>query len=323
MKLLRYVGFLLALFGAVGFATSAHAALERDPKAKDLILKGDAKCTGCHDEADEPSPSMLELHPSVLAIGATRHGNQADGRTPTCTNCHGDSEKHIGYKGKDKPPVPDRTFRKNTTNTAAERNEACLTCHEKDRKRAHWSGSQHETADVACASCHNVHAKKDKVLAKVTQAEVCYTCHKTERAQSHKMSTHPLDAGKMACSDCHNPHGSIGPKLLVKKSVNETCYTCHAEKRGPFLFEHEPVADDCTTCHTPHGSTNTALLKARLPFLCQQCHQDHGSTLRSGRSLPGAGNLTTASPIGNYRGCANCHAQVHGSNSPGGVLLNR
>lgn len=42
--------------------------LAADPNAKDLILKGDAKCTGCHDEADEPTgaATMLELNPSVL-----------------------------------------------------------------------------------------------------------------------------------------------------------------------------------------------------------------------------------------------------------------
>ena len=26
---------------------------------------------------------------------------------------------------------------------------------------------------------------------------------------------------------------------------NETCYQCHAEKRGPFLWEHQPARDDC------------------------------------------------------------------------------
>lgn len=50
-------------------ATDAPAVAKRDlalnPNAKDLILKGDAKCTGCHDEADEPTGagSMLELNP--------------------------------------------------------------------------------------------------------------------------------------------------------------------------------------------------------------------------------------------------------------------
>ena len=100
MKFMRTLGFLLALSGAAGFATSVQAAREADPAAKDLILKGDAKCTGCHDEADEPVPSMLELKPGVLSIGKTKHGTNADKRTPSCTNCHGESLDHNNYKGK-------------------------------------------------------------------------------------------------------------------------------------------------------------------------------------------------------------------------------
>jgi DmsE family decaheme c-type cytochrome len=138
----------------------------------------------------------------------------------------------------------------------------------------------------------------------------------------------------MSCSNCHNPHGSTGPKLLVKNSVNETCYTCHAEKRGPFLWEHGPVIDDCTNCHTPHGSANPTLLKARVPFLCQECHSgDHGSTLNGGGYLPG-GNVVTVNgtnPLGaqgpraqlNTRACLNCHVLVHGSNHPAGAKFQR
>ncbi len=321
MKLLRYVGFLLALFGAVGFATSVQAAREADPKAKDLILKGDAKCTGCHDEADDAPPTMLELNPSVLSIATTKHGVKGDSRTPTCTNCHGDSEKHIGYKGKDKPPAPDRSFRKHTANSTEERSGACLSCHEKDRNRTHWTGSQHDSQDVACNSCHKVHTKNDKVMNKITQSEVCYSCHKSERAQSHKVSVHPTDSGKLGCSSCHNPHGSAGPKLMKKNTVNETCHTCHAEKRGPYLWEHQPVTEDCLTCHTPHGSNIGPLLKSRAPALCDECHDGpHQSGSVFGPNIAGKlakPTITTGSGSGG-RGCMNCHVMVHGSNSPAG-----
>jgi len=63
----------------------------------------------------------------------------------------------------------------------------------------------------------------------------------------------------------------------------------HAERRGPFLWSHQPVQEDCTTCHTPHGSNNPALLKARTPWLCQQCHtSDHSGPMNSGANLPAA-----------------------------------
>ena len=121
---------------------------------------------------------------------------------------------------------------------------------------------------MACVSCHEIHAAHDKVRDRKTQTEVCFTCHKEQRADTHKISTHPIDAGKVVCSDCHNPHGSAGPKLLKKNTVTETCFTCHAEKRGPFLWEHQPVTEDCTNCHTPHGSNITPLLKDRVRRSC-------------------------------------------------------
>ncbi len=121
-----------------------------------------------------------------------------------------------------------------------------------------------------------------------------------------------------------NINGSNGPTLLVGATLNETCYTCHAEKRGPFLWEHEPVREDCSICHKPHGSVNESLLKNRAPWLCQQCHleQFHPSTAYSGTGLPGA---TTPSGAQQLLGknCMNCHVQVHGSNHPSGPRKTR
>lgn len=169
MRFVRQLLTFCAVIGMLGAAATTLAAadvpkknLAADPTAKDLILKGDAKCTGCHDEADEPTGAgtMLELNPGVLAIGKTRHGVKADKRTPTCTDCHGDSDKHRLHKGSDKPPAVDRSFRKNTKTTAEERDEACMTCH-KGGKRINWAGSAHPGNDVTCSSCHKVHNKKD------------------------------------------------------------------------------------------------------------------------------------------------------------------
>jgi DmsE family decaheme c-type cytochrome len=326
---------LLAACALIGAASALWAADANLPDTSlggqsaqtQQALKKDALCTRCHDES-EAKP--------VLSIYQTRHGVKADARTPSCQSCHGESEKHLKGDPKVKGRAsPDIIFKKGTysASEASTQSAACLTCH-KTGLRQHWSGSQHESRDIPCASCHTVHAPRDPVLSKSTQKEVCFTCHKDQRAQTHRISTHPLDAGKMSCSDCHNPHGSTGPKLLLKNSVSETCYTCHAEKRGPFLWEHGPVIDDCTNCHTPHGSNNTPLLKTRVPFLCQECHTgDHGSGINSGANLPN-GAVTTVNgllPLGaqnpraqtDARACLNCHVLVHGSNSPAGAKFQR
>jgi DmsE family decaheme c-type cytochrome len=327
----------LCLTGGFGLILAAHAADAAPGTVEEVVAKAlakDAVCTRCHDET-ETKP--------ILAIYQTRHGVKADARTPSCQSCHGESSRHLaGGKGEGKDgtgsrPSPDVVFKTDTTvNRASEpqvQAGACIACHTSG-KRVHWAGSPHESNGVPCAACHAVHVRSDPVLAKVTQPEVCFACHKPERAQTHRISTHPLAAGKMACSDCHNPHGTTGPKLLAKDSVNATCTTCHAEKRGPFLWEHAPVTDDCTNCHTPHGSVNTPLLKARAPMLCQQCHSgDHGAQLNSGANLAN-GNLTTVNgtnPLANAaaraqlggRACLNCHVLVHGSNHPAGAKFQR
>jgi DmsE family decaheme c-type cytochrome len=295
----------------------------------DTVLRGDAKCTGCHDESDNPKPTMLGENPHVLSIGKTKHGTAADGRTPTCTTCHGDSTDHMKKpEGTAKRPAPDRMFKKSASPDA--QNEACTGCH-KGGKHMFWSVSTHAARGVTCANCHSVHnGGHDKVRDKRTQTEVCYTCHKEKRADFSKPSHHPVPEGKMACSDCHNPHGSPGPKQLVKDNVNDTCYQCHAEKRGPFVHNHEPVSDNCATCHNPHGTTAESMLKARPPFLCHQCHTPHGGNViqiaGQGQNAlhPGMTSVLLSATTGgksgiNYfqgRGCLNCHTQVHGSNNP-------
>ena len=216
-----------------------------------------------------------------------------------------------------------------TPNKTQDQNVACLSCHEKDPKRTHWQGGAHQAADLSCTSCHVVHSAHDKVREKPTQALVCFTCHQDQKAQANKFSHHPIPEGKIACSDCHNPHGSAGPKLLVKNTVTETCYTCHAEKRGPFLWEHQPVTEDCSNCHTPHGSNITPLLKSRPPFMCDECHDGTHNSVSpvAGNAAGIQGGLTgaPANPSASYTGraCMNCHSMVHGSNNPAGALLQR
>ena len=323
---IRKIAGLAAWLLAIAVAGQAGAG---EPTTAEKALKRDAVCTKCHDES--------EARP-VLSIYQTRHGVKADSRTPACQDCHGESDGHVkGSAGPGTRPKPEVVFGRGSgvypPDSPAAIVGVCLQCHQ-GGARSHWSGSQHQREDLSCVNCHRVHIARDPVLSKVTQPDVCFACHKDQRAQLHRISTHPVLAGKMGCSDCHNPHGSTGPKLLIKNSINETCLTCHDEKRGPFLWEHQPVADDCTNCHTPHGSNNEPLLKARLPWLCQDCHSgDHARSAYSGANL--AGGLVTSvngtKPFQNQapnaqivgRDCLNCHSLVHGSNSPAGAKFQR
>lgn len=219
--------------------------LGRDGK----VLAGNAVCMHCHDE-NEQKP--------LLSVLKTRHGVSADKRAPTCQGCHGLSDKHIhneaGTKVRSKPDI---TYGPKAVSSTETQTETCLDCH-RGGKRMHWDGSQHQSRTITCANCHTLHTPNDRVLSKVTQSEVCFDCHKEQRAQTHRIiSTHPLDAGKMSCSDCHNPHGSVAEKLLVKTRSMKPV-SCAMPRNGGLFFGSIPRYPKIVrrvirrTARTPH-----------------------------------------------------------------------
>jgi DmsE family decaheme c-type cytochrome len=283
-----------------------EARLEELAKGKYV---GAGTCLGCHDE---------DYEPPLFPIFKTKHAVIADARTPfanqQCEACHGPGGTHV--KAKKKRGGTIINFVKNSWTPVKDQNEKCLACHQ-THQRIEWKGSTHEFNGLACVSCHSIHVAHDPVRERAEQPRVCLTCHKSEQSELYMASHHPVREGQMACSDCHNVHGEDGTGLLVKTISREKCVSCHAEKRGPFLWEHAPVAEDCTLCHAPHGSNQPALLRKRVPQLCQQCHDPsgHPSVSYNGSKLP--------SPFMSVKGCLNCHSAVHGSNHPSGSTLLR
>ena len=313
-------GVVFAAEQAAGSAKSVispeDTPLKQMPAGEGLYTrKGADTCLKCHDE-DYKYP--------IYPVFFSKHGDRNDKRTPMaqlqCESCHGPGRAHatepkVGFKR-----AQIISFGKNSSTGAAVQNQQCIQCHNNNDHLA-WVGSAHERQNVLCVSCHTLHKRKDPVLDKTLQAKACYSCHKKQRAEFARNSVHPVRYGKMVCTQCHNPHGSLADALLKTSTRNETCYTCHAEKRGPFLWAHAPVAEDCGTCHEHHGSIHASLLKKRPPLLCQQCHAPagHPSTAYT------EGGLASAIP-NTYllaKSCLNCHAQVHGSNHPSGVKLMR
>lgn len=309
MNIKQIIAFCLLICSATVF--SAEETTEKKPdinpcngKAEGVVLGVEA-CTDCHED-------------KVTGMRTNPHGQSGDARTPFaadgCESCHGPGSTHFDVEGN-----CIISLRGRFGESVELRNGICLECHSGDMM--HWSGSTHEAEDLACTSCHTVHTP-NKVQERSTQAEVCYACHKDIRAQTFRPSAHPVREGKLICSDCHNPHGSIGPSALKKTGINETCYSCHAEKRGPFLWEHFPVTEDCTLCHRAHGSSHENLLNRQGPQLCQQCHQSvrgqGGGHVRQLLDFPGQNGRFILG-----EGCMNCHSKVHGSNHPSGVNLLR
>jgi predicted CXXCH cytochrome family protein len=199
---------------------------------------------------------------------------------------------------------------------------ACADCHDdyvREFKGATHSGLKHpEGMQIGCESCHgpgSLHVESGGAFHTIINPgrspESCFPCHLDKRGEFNLPHAHPVLAGKMSCSDCHNPHqGAAGLSATALLGHNDTCLQCHTAQRGPFVFEHEATHEGCTTCHNPHGSVNNKMLTARNANLCLKCHfQEHrpgGEILIGGQAH--AGRLRTGT-------CwtAGCHEAVHGS----------
>jgi DmsE family decaheme c-type cytochrome len=324
-KRLGAIGIAGVLLGFVGL-TNVHAAAG----APDADV-----CKGCHEAY------VVDFEKSI-------HGQKGHPRSPAnaggCSICHGDGAAHVnagGGRGSIKNPASKKI-------PAGEQSAACLTCHEGARQLAFWDSGQHKKQDVSCNNCHSIHGptkgRNEKLVkagdatispyvntVRQLQYETCNNCHKSIRVAIGKNSHHPIIEGKVKCSDCHNPHGALSPAMVKAESVNDLCYGCHAEKRGPFIAEHPPVAENCLSCHTPHGSNHTRLLQQRMPLLCQDCHtggshltqvwtqKDTFPPFGAVNVKPGSATATTTfAGSGRFvgRSCINCHINIHGSNAP-------
>ncbi len=326
---LRFTRWLL-LAAMPGLTMGAWAQAAKAPG-----YIGSSACEECHRQGYR---RFSATKMAKVLFEAPRNEMEAKG----CESCHGPGGEHaekarehdraraagIRYDGPASGQFIVR-FGKDSPLSTNEQTARCLQCHEKGQ-RMFWRGSTHEARGIGCMTCHQVHqspppvtaamrfkeplASTGAVFTKRTQMEVCFECHPMRRAQLQRSSHMPLREGALTCANCHNPHGSPNPKLLIASTVNETCYKCHPERRGPFLWEHPPVMENCDTCHDPHGSTRAQLLKINPPRLCQQCHASTGH--------PSAPQLATSHYVFN-RGCTNCHSEIHGSNHPAGTRFQR
>jgi DmsE family decaheme c-type cytochrome len=292
------------LFWAVGIASSLFIALLA-PSAARAQEAGKPVCADCHEEA-------------VNSIALTKHGAKLDNTDALCRSCHGDVAAHL----EDPTNKPSHVF-SGKGMLASEKSSVCLSCHDGSRQLAFWDAGKHKKNDVACSDCHTIHAKRGDpstatyvTTQRKLQYETCITCHKTIRSQLNKTSHHPIFEGKVACSDCHNPHGAVSHAMVKNESVNQLCVGCHADKRGPFVWAHMPVEENCLSCHNSHGSNVPKLLNVKVPQLCQDCHGSAHGQIAYGSSFGiGGANQDRATRF-DARACVNCHQMIHGSNAP-------
>jgi DmsE family decaheme c-type cytochrome len=237
-----------------------------------------------------------------------------------CEGCHGPGKEHVDGRG-------DRTkINRIGGRPAGEVLDACLKCHAPDFPRANIRRSAHSTHDVVCTNCHSIHrSPTPKYLLAHQQKDLCYSCHLDVKAQFDMPYRHRVNEGAIACTDCHNPHGTFNPawrsglrpRLVADAFGNdEACMKCHTDKRGPFVYEHPPVRiEGCETCHSPHGSVNPRLLVRPAMFtLCLECHNGIAGFGKTGFGEPAPVTSFHRLEQPQFQNCVTCHVRIHGSN---------
>jgi DmsE family decaheme c-type cytochrome len=256
---------------------------------------GAAVCKTCHEDIY----NGWEKSPHWKTTLDTKGGPSHQG----CEGCHGPGSAHVAGGG-DKTKI--FVF---SEHSSKEINAQCLTCHAGGTQHMNAINSEHSKNNVSCTSCHSPHhAETKEFLLVKAQPALCYSCHLDKKAQFAMPFHHRVDEGLIQCSDCHNVHGTVGPKQVRTSSAQDAvCFTCHMDKRGPFVYEHTPVkVDGCQSCHVPHGGPNPHMLKlSNVNLLCLQCHTTSFS------SAPGAPSFHNQSTF--FQACTLCHVEIHGS----------
>jgi DmsE family decaheme c-type cytochrome len=266
--------FLVLWSGALVVRGTSLQAASQQPASPPAQRVSSETCLTCHDRATETR--LHEYHRD-------------------CQSCHSGAAIHV--------EAPE------TTNISLPAATQCLTCHGATMN-GRWAFGPHAKAQVACSSCHGIHASRTSTGVEARAKRVdevsttCASCHAGVMARFRLPSHHPVTEGVMSCSSCHDPHS--GDRTLVRSEV-ESCGRCHQAQRTPKAIVHPPVEEGCSNCHTPHGSANRRLLTMALPSLCIQCH-----SIADNRHAVGS---TARGTLGGavLRNCVNCHKAIHGS----------
>lgn len=211
--------------------------------------------------------------------------------------------------------------------------EDCSLCHEgiwrdfKNTAHARLMVDEENGIDMGCESCHgpgSLHSMegggRHLIHNPERQPDTCLQCHLDVQGQFALPNTHPVHDGRVACIDCHDPHGDNDAALLAdgfRMPQEASCVECHAAQAGPYAFEHEAMRDGCGVCHNAHGSVNDKMLKIGNANLCLQCH----FTEQRGNALMIGGVDHTGFRFIQQGSCwtAGCHEAVHGSHVNGSL----
>ena len=293
-------GFVLG----IAMLVSSIAVSGQQPAAKAPDYVGSDTCKACHEEIYN---NLQKTPHHAIETGARRGWAQR-----SCEACHGPGSKHAESASADDIKNPAKL-------APAEVDRTCLNCHLNQKTPVGRLASGHAKDQVACTSCHSVHADGGAKLLSHKKAEInslCATCHLSQWTSFNRPYKHRLPEGAMSCVDCHNPHSTFRADSLAVSFGNEPgCLNCHSDKRGPFIYEHPAQKiEGCAACHEPHGSANPRMLtRHEVRLVCLECHAN--LPIRSVQAANVGGVPPAVHDLRNPRflNCTVCHVKIHGS----------
>ena len=138
----------------------------------------------------------------------------------------------------------------------------CYDCH--GEVRAEFNKPFHHKVNegmMSCTTCHNQHGGFNLRQTRDTPgpALVCFQCH-ADKQGPFVFEHAPVKLE--GCQLCHQPHGSVNPRLLKRSQMNSLCLECHTNTARiaipgvpSFHSQTNPRYANCTTCHVNiHGS---------------------------------------------------------------------
>jgi predicted CXXCH cytochrome family protein len=228
-------------------------------------------CVMCHDSLEAAAVAELAGSHAPVADSCLNchlpHAGEVQKllvapKIGLCAECHDLGELEAPHGGQITPHVD------------------CTSCHSPH-------GSEHEVmlltdeqhapfADASCEACHR-EPFAGRIRMRARGDEVCAACHgdlKEEVGEGGVVHQALIGTRSRAgCVNCHDPHMSGEPQLLVDKRV-QLCARCHKSVVEGATADtgHPPAAEDCVNCHSPHTSPNQKLLVETTPELCLMCH---------------------------------------------------
>ena len=270
-------------------------------------------------------------------MARVQHAVAADSRTFGCIGCHGvefrarrEPDREEARPGLPRQERGDGRARRARPASPATRPRAPSRCCCGRAARIRNRASRAPTAT-------QIHVNKDKVFNKAEQPTSASPATRTCASLASRPWRHPIQEGKVTCSDCHSVHGSAGPKLAKRDTRQRHLLHVPRGKARPVRAQPSTGAGQLRELPQParqqrrrHAalratrSCATSAIRRTRPAASARwagsraCSRRRCRRRRCRQSRRCRAAINTVN-VWQGRSCLNCHTQVHGSNNPGGA----